>query len=101
VRWLLTTAILISLFHTSLGIHRPPSPFKHCLGELSAAGSTSGNYTCKVTGLGAGDEYFSQNACAAERHWRVQLLHNAGSMAAMIEEWRPVAIQKVVTCYTM
>lgn len=40
-------------FSHFIGNSSPPSPFKHCLGELSAAGSISGNYTCKVT-LGAG-----------------------------------------------
>lgn len=40
-------------FSHFIGNSSPPSPFKHCLGELSAASSISGNYTCKVT-LGAG-----------------------------------------------
>lgn len=40
-------------FSHFIGNSLPPSPFKHCLGELSVAGSISGNYTCKVM-LGAG-----------------------------------------------
>jgi hypothetical protein len=39
-------------FSHFIGNSSLPSPFKHCLGQLSAAGSISGNYTCKVM-LGA------------------------------------------------
>lgn len=72
-------------FSHFIGNSLPPFPFKHCLGELSAAGSISGNYTCKVT-LGAGQNISAKCMCCWE-HWKVQLLHNAGWAAVMTEEW--------------
>lgn len=74
-------------FSHFIGNSLPPFPFKHCLGELSAAGSISGNYTCKVT-LGAGQNISAKCMCCWE-HWKVQQLHNAGWAAVMTEEWCP------------
>lgn len=52
-------------FSHFIGNSSPPSPFKHCLGELSAAGSISGNYTCKVM-LGAGLNISAKCMCCWE-----------------------------------
>lgn len=84
-------------FSHFIGNSSPPYPFKHCLGELSAAGSTSGNYTCKVT-LGA-----VLNISAKCMGCWEALEGTAASQCHVYggHDWRMASeshIQKVVTC---